>query len=185
MPCPHHGGRDPLRLKPVTVSAKMQRPELLARLAQQIALADQDLVAVPTKRLALGAVAPADHRTAAGHRTERQVLEPQDLFDDRFLGSINVERISTTSFVVERSAGRPRFAVEPGPRASESLGPPPIRRIATTNGPKASPRTRRVDGPPGRRVGRAISRPYRAGRTRTRRAASPARTAARRPGGGR
>lgn len=48
-----------------------------------IALADKDLISVPTKSLSLGAVAPAHHGAAAGKRADWEVLEPQDLFNDR------------------------------------------------------------------------------------------------------
>ena len=47
-----------------------------------IALADKDLVSVPTEALPLGAVAPAHHNTPAGKGANRKVLEPQDLLDD-------------------------------------------------------------------------------------------------------
>ena len=48
-----------------------------------IALADQDLIGVPAQRLALRAVAPANDGAAAGERAGWEVLEPQDLLDDR------------------------------------------------------------------------------------------------------
>ena len=46
-----------------------------------IALADQNLIRVPGKRLALGAVAPADHGTAAPERSGGKILESYDLLD--------------------------------------------------------------------------------------------------------
>src|SRR3954462_15723198 len=52
---------------------------LLASLADQVALADQDLVGVPRERLALGAVAPAHDRAARAPRPEREILKAHDL----------------------------------------------------------------------------------------------------------
>src|SRR5579863_7425634 len=71
-----------LRLKPVPVPPEVQGPELLARLAHHVPLADQHLIAPPTKRLALSPVAPAHHGAPAGERPQREVLEPQNLLDN-------------------------------------------------------------------------------------------------------
>src|SRR5437868_6582505 len=67
-------GRRSLGLKPVAIPAEMQRAQLLARLTDQIAFADEDLVRIPPQRLALGPVAPAHHRPSRAARPERQVL---------------------------------------------------------------------------------------------------------------
>ena len=72
-----------LRLQPFAVPAEVQGPQLLAGLADQVALADKHLIAPPTKSLALGPVAPANHNTPAGKRAKGKILEPQYLLDDR------------------------------------------------------------------------------------------------------
>src|SRR5206468_12582144 len=59
-------------LQPVAVPAEVQGPELLAALADQVALREVDLVAVPTQGFSLGTVAPAHHRPAARQRAGRQ-----------------------------------------------------------------------------------------------------------------
>ena len=48
-----------------------------------IAFADQDLVGAKRQRLALGPVAPASDGAAGAARSEREVLEAQDLGDGR------------------------------------------------------------------------------------------------------
>src|SRR4051794_38440372 len=71
-------GRPRSGLQPVAVATEVQRPQLLASLADQVALADQDLVGVPAQRLAFGAIAPAHDRAARPLRSERKILELQD-----------------------------------------------------------------------------------------------------------
>lgn len=63
-----------LRLKPVPLSPEVERPELLARLADQIPLAEEDPVA-PPNRLAHGPVAPPGDGTTTAGGAEGQVLE--------------------------------------------------------------------------------------------------------------
>ena len=48
-----------------------------------ISLADEDLVGEPRHRGVLGPVAPAHDRTAGPGRPEGEVLQAQDLVDDR------------------------------------------------------------------------------------------------------
>ena len=67
-----------LRLKPALLSAEVQRPELLARLADQIPLADEDPTA-PPNRLAHRPVAPPGNGAATAGGAEGQVLEAHDL----------------------------------------------------------------------------------------------------------
>jgi hypothetical protein len=50
-----------------------------------IAFAEKHIVGVETDRLPLGAVAPANDRSAAGRRAGRQLLDAEDLLDDRAL----------------------------------------------------------------------------------------------------
>jgi hypothetical protein len=56
-----------------------------------IALADEDVVAVPAKRFALRSVAPAHDRAAARERADRQVVEAQDVCDARALAAHRTE----------------------------------------------------------------------------------------------
>src|ERR1019366_9847086 len=75
-----------LRRQPVAVASEVHRANLLPRLADQIALADEHFICVEADRLALRAVAPANDRSAAGERAGRQILEAEDLLDDRVAG---------------------------------------------------------------------------------------------------
>jgi hypothetical protein len=74
-----------LGLQPVAVAAEMQRANLLARLADQIALGDQHFVAEPASGLAFRTVAPTNDRAAIRRRTNRQILEAKDVLDDQAL----------------------------------------------------------------------------------------------------
>ena len=62
---------------------EVQGPQLLPRLSDQVALADQDLISVPAETLPLGAVAPAHHGAPAGKGANRKIIKPEDLLDDR------------------------------------------------------------------------------------------------------
>src|ERR1035437_7464660 len=64
-----------LRLQPVAVAAEVQRPDLVLRLVDQVALAHKHF-AVEANRLALRPVAPANHRPPARTGSERQGLQP-------------------------------------------------------------------------------------------------------------
>jgi hypothetical protein len=85
-------GRRRLGLMPVAVPAELQGPQLLARLAEQIAFADQDLVGVPRPRLALGA---ALHRATArrvprdpsGRSSNRRISVTIGVGSDALIGS--------------------------------------------------------------------------------------------------
>jgi hypothetical protein len=48
-----------------------------------ITLAHEDLVAIPPEGLAFGPFAPADHGSPGPDGVEREVLEPNDIDDDR------------------------------------------------------------------------------------------------------
>src|SRR3954471_6899471 len=76
-------GRQASGLKPVAVAPEVQRAQLLARLSDQVAFADQDLVGIPRQRLALAAVAPARDRAASAARPKREILEAHDFGDGR------------------------------------------------------------------------------------------------------
>jgi hypothetical protein len=73
---------DAVGLKPVPVPLEVQGPDLLARSADQIALANQHLIRVPASALAFRAVAPVHDGTATGERAEWKLLEAQDFLDD-------------------------------------------------------------------------------------------------------
>src|SRR5215207_10014597 len=76
-------GRRALRPQPVVVPSEVHRAQLLARLSEQVALAEQDLVREPREGFIFGAVAPAHDRPARAARPERQLLKTQHLNDGR------------------------------------------------------------------------------------------------------
>jgi hypothetical protein len=82
---PRSYGDDRSRLNALATPAHAHGSGLLAQPAGQIILEDQHVIVLPASGLALGALAPTDDRPAAGKRTGRQILETQDLFDDRAL----------------------------------------------------------------------------------------------------
>src|SRR5690348_13329698 len=83
----------------------MRGAKLLARVSDQVALADKDLISIPAEALPLAAVAPAHHGALAGQRANGVVLEPQDLLDDRTLRQPRHEANLTRRMAVSNVGG--------------------------------------------------------------------------------
>ena len=108
--------------KPLTVAAVSQRADLIAREADEVALANEPFVAEPGERLGLGAIGPLGDQPAGGGRSGRRCLDGDDTRDDWIAHDATValalpwiaQRLMQSS-AADRTLARRRDVVEDRP----------------------------------------------------------------------